>query len=51
VNCMTFRGNARIFSIQTRSWTAILGRREYTSSTNFQLQQDLTTKQLFPDIC
>ena len=27
---MTFRGNARIFSIQTRSWTAILGRREHT---------------------
>ena len=29
MNLMTFRGNARIFSIQTRSWTAILGRREY----------------------
>ena len=35
-NRMTFRGNARIFSIQTRSWTAILGRREYFKKIRIQ---------------
>jgi hypothetical protein len=41
---MTFRGNARIFSIQTRSWTAILGRREYTLEDDSDTSDGFTTR-------